>query len=119
MSRTFRRKGYEATQNTSWDKNGFKTAGHNTTYDGSWRGWSQQGEIVFRPMTQREAYEHWRWCHGEGHPNQYSPGRGYRARRQSQNRRINKEEMLKWVRADGEYEPIFEENPRRCAWDWR
>jgi hypothetical protein len=118
MARTYRRKNYEATQNSSWDTKGFKTAGHNTTYDGSWYRWRDQPEVTFRPMTQREAYKRWRWYHGEGHPNQYSPGKNYRWYRQRQNRMINKEELLKWIKANGEYETFFEENPRDCRWDW-
>lgn len=119
MARTFRRKNYEATQNASWDTLGFKTAGHYTTYDGSWWSWGGKEEVSFRPMTPREAYKQRRWYHGEGHPNQYSPGRYYREYRQRQNRMINKKELAKWIRANGEYEPAFEADPRDCKWDWR
>jgi hypothetical protein len=119
MARTIRRKNYEATQNASWDTKGFKTAGHYTTYDGSWYAWGNQDEVVFRPMDKIEAYKQRRWYHGEGHPNQYSPGKYYRWYRQRQNRMINKEEILKWIKAKGEYEAFCEANPRDCKWEWR
>jgi hypothetical protein len=119
MARTFRRKNYEATQNASWATQGFKTAGHNTTYDGSWFSWSTQPEVVFRQMDQREAYARWRWYHGESrHANHRSPGKHYREWRMSQNRMINKEEILKWIKSCGEYEPMGEADPRNCWWDW-
>lgn len=120
MARTFRRKNFEATQNSSWEAKGFKTAGHFTTYDGSWFGWACKPELVFRPMTPREAYKQWKWYHGESsNANERTPGRYYRQYRQNQNRMINKTEIVKWVKANGEYEPFFEANPRCCKWDWR
>jgi hypothetical protein len=110
MARTYRRKNYESTQNTSWDTKGFKTAGHYTTSDGSWYN---HVEKTFRPMTKREAYKRWRWNHGESRDaNQRSPSRYYRERRMSQNRGINEREIFKWVKSNGEYEPMGEADPR-------
>lgn len=120
MARTFRRKNFEATRNSSWDTKGFKTAGHYTTYEGNWFRWSGREPVVFRPMTPREAYKTRQWFHGESrHKNDRSPGRYYREYRCNQNRMINKKEYAKWLRANGEYEPFFEANPRDCKWDWR
>jgi hypothetical protein len=119
MARTYRRKNYEATQNTSWDTKGFKTAGHNTAYDGSWVSWSILPECTFRPMTKQETYKRWRWYHGESkHRNARSPSKYYRERRMSQNRGINEREIFKWINSNGEYEPMGEADPRNCWWDW-
>jgi hypothetical protein len=29
-----------------------------------------------------------------------------------------KEEIVKWVKSNGEYEPLGEADPRNCWWDW-
>jgi hypothetical protein len=119
MARTYRRKNYESTQNTSWDTKGFKTAGHYTTYDGSWYRWSNQPEVTFRPMDPQEKYKQWKWFHGESsHANQRSPGKYYRKLRMGQNRMINKAEIVKWVKSNGEYEPLGEADPRNFWLDW-
>jgi hypothetical protein len=120
MARTYRRKNYEATRNSSWDTEGFKTAGHNTTYDGSrYHRHGLHEEMTFRAMTKREAYKRWRWYHGESkHANQRSPGKYYREYRQNQTRMINKQEIQKWIKSNGEYEPMCEADPRDCWWDW-
>lgn len=120
MARTFRRKGYESTQNTSWDTQGFKTAGHYTTYDGPY--WLQCGARRmpnFRPMNKVERYHRWRWFHGESRTAQArSPGWTYRNSRMRQNRAINRQEIIKWIKTGGEYEPMCEADPRSCLWDW-
>jgi hypothetical protein len=73
----------------------------------------------YRPMDAQERYRQWRWMHGESSTAQMrSPGWTYRENRMRQNRSINKQELCKWVKANGEYEPMFEENPRDCWWDW-
>lgn len=120
MARTYRRKNYESTQNASWDTCGFKVGRHYTTYDGPY--WLQNGARrmpEYREMDALESYHHWRWMHGEsGSAQMRSPGRTYREYRMSENRSINKQELAKWLKAAGEYEPMFEENPRDCWWDW-
>jgi hypothetical protein len=70
-------------------------------------------------MDERERFEAYRWAHLDGHPNDRTPSRWYRLKRQKQNRSINKCELIKWFKADGEYEPMFEPNPRSHLWDWR
>lgn len=120
MARTFRRKNFESTQNSSWDTRGFKTAGHYTTYDGPyWLQWGSRRMPNFRMMDAQERFHRWYWMHGESRSAQMrSPGRTYREWRMNQNRSINKQELCKWIKANGEYEPMFEENPRSCLWDW-
>ena len=115
MSRTFRRKGYEKTQGTTWDRKGDKFAGFYTEYD---LDRTQNWLCIYREPTKQEYYkEYWR-VHGDHHRNYWSPSHVYREARMRQNRSINKEEIIKWIK-DDEYEPLTEANPRSCLWDWR
>jgi hypothetical protein len=137
MSRTVRRKNYEAENNTSWDRKGKKTNLRFTTH--LWRGevasksngntwispWGEEmeGRVFLEPeyraMDKGERWHEVRMMHGESATaNMRSPNSWYRLNRQKQNRSINKKEMIKWVQACGEYEPMFEANPRNCWWDW-
>lgn len=120
MARTYRRKGFEATMNSSWDTEGFKVAGHYTTYDGSyWKSNGSRWMKEYRPMNKRERFNRWYWMHGESRTRSMrSPNRWHRNIRQRENRMINKMELIKWIKAGGEYEPMFEENARDCWWDW-
>lgn len=116
MSRTIRRKDYENTQRTSWDRKGNRIAGYYTEYDfdPDWY-WL----AVYREPTDRERYRAVRWAHGESRArNERTPGWEYRHNRMRQNRSINKCEIAKWIKND-EYEPMTESNPRSCRWDWR
>jgi len=75
--------------------------------------------IEYRPMDKGERWWKDRMMHGESSTaNSRSPSHWHRLNRQKQNRSINKQEMLKWLKANGEYEPMFEDNPRDCWWDW-
>lgn len=114
MSRTFRRKGFERTQGATWDRRGDKVAGYYTRYewDRAW-GWL----MIFRKPTKQEFYENYWRIHGDSHRNAWSPSRGYRERRQRENRSINKNEIQKWVK-NPDYEPLTESDPRSCLWDW-
>ena len=124
MSKTFRRKGYENTQGRSYARRGRKTAGFYTVCDGYWWGRRYMNRDtgsnmpIFREPTYVEyRKEFWR-IHGDtGGRNYWSPSRYYRETRQTENRSINKRELIKWLKND-EYEPMFEANPRSHYWDW-
>lgn len=113
MSRTFRRKGYEAKQGSI---QGGKVAGYYTIKEGGWWRWNKK-PVLFREPTRQEYYEQFWKLHGDSHRNQWSPGRSYREGRQVENQSINKQELCKWLK-DADYEPVFEANPRSCLWDW-
>lgn len=119
MSRTFRRKNYELQNATSWDRQGRKAGGFYT--EKVWnRGstWSW-GWYTYRPMTERERNEAYWFNHGESKSAQsWSPGRSYRSMRMRENRSINKQELIKFLKNPDTYEPMFEDNPRNCWWDW-
>lgn len=114
MSRTFRRKGYEKTCNSSkrqryytkikYDadpKNGFM----HPTY-----------EYVKRPPTKVEYYKDYWKLHGDNNQGIWNLHKITRHNRMMQNRRINKNEICKWIKNE-EYEPLTEDNPRSNAWD--
>jgi hypothetical protein len=122
MSRTFRRKHYEESRGGSWAVAGFKTNGFFTTCDWEYvknaYGYYVRTESIYRPMDKRERWKAIRFAHSDNHRNAHSPSHWYRLNRQKENRSINKRELSKWFHYAGEYEPMFEENPRSHYWDW-
>jgi hypothetical protein len=113
MSKTYRRKGYEKTQNTSWDKQSNSIAGYYTEKD-----WVEYNVWVYREPTKREYFKRWYLAHGESrHANAYGPGKTYKKYRMSENRCITKRELAKFYK-DYDYEPMIEEEPRSHWWDW-
>jgi hypothetical protein len=124
MSRTFRCKNYEDTQNTSWDRQGRKIGGFyceysyaNEVYDSNLH-WGWRYVHIFRPPTQEELIKaYWR-NHGESrHRCARSPSRYHRGTRMAENRRINNQELHKFLK-NPDHEPMLEANPRNCWWDW-
>jgi hypothetical protein len=119
MSRTYRRKGYEDTQRTSWDRPGNKTFGYYTKRIYRW--WAGSGTLfhTFHVPSKQEYFKMWYRTHGESRTNkERSPDRSYRIHRMKENRNINKQELFKWITQPDNYEPLFESNPRDCWWDW-
>lgn len=117
MSRTFRRKNYEAENNTSWDVRGRKTAGYYTHHQFHWFGWGQHYYTHEVPTKAQYNKQYWR-IHGESKSaNSRSPGHSFRHPRMKQNRAIARQELYK-CRMIPEYEPMVEANPRDCWWDW-
>jgi hypothetical protein len=121
MSRTFRRKNYEKIDSGN---RGSKIAGYFTKSElishkpDPKRGFHKFSyEITYRAPTKREHdKDYWR-LHADNHVNGWSPSRFYRQNRMNENKTINKEEINKWVK-DKDYEPLTENNPRPCGWDW-
>jgi len=118
MSRTYRRKNY-ATTISNWEHAGCRRYGFDWTRERRWRWVGEVTWITYRPLTERELFERWYREHGESrNRNERSPSRVHRKYRERQNRNINKQELARWL-AHSNYEPLFEENPRSCWWDWR
>lgn len=113
MSRTFRRKGYEKTQATSWDRRGDKTAGFYTVcVYVNWRVYE------YRAPTKHEYGKKYWKIHRDNGRDEYTPSSMYRKFRMRQNRRINKRELHKFMsRVD--YEPLTQAEPISHWWDWR
>ena len=65
MSRTFRRKGYEAKQGSI---QGGKVAGYYTIKEGGWWRWNKK-PVLFREPTRQEYYEQFWKLHGDSHRN--------------------------------------------------
>lgn len=125
MSRTFRKKNYEAENNTSWDRQGWKVAGFytykefHTTRDGNAPYDGRCGYYYTYEVPTKEQFVKRYWSnHGESRSgNSVSPGREYRRYRMKQNRMITRNELFKYI-ADSDYDVMVEANPRSCWWDW-
>ena len=96
MSRTFRKKNFEAENNTSWDTRGRKTAGFYTEV--VWHfcnGSPWLTYVVPTPIQYNDRY----WSnHGESRSrNVVSPGHEYRHMRMKQNRAITRQELHKFI----------------------
>jgi hypothetical protein len=116
MSKTFRCKGYEETRRSSWERRGNKIFGFYTHTEliGPWGGRYD----VYRTPTESEFNKRFRTVHGESrHANQRSLGRSYRETRMNENRAINKQELVRWMKYPDDYEPLFESNYRSPIWD--
>lgn len=116
MSRTFRRKGYEDTQGTSWDRKFRKTAGFYTTIDWHYNAHGYWG--VGREPTATERAAEFKRVHGDTHRNAWTPSRNtYRKEKIIRNRMYNKGELHKFVYRE-DYEPLFQAQPYDSWWDW-
>ena len=114
MSKTIRRKGYES---TAKKVHGSKTAGYFTIQEGWWFYYNKSDEVTFREPTRQEYFKAFWKLHGDSQRNAWCPSRSYRHPRTVENRMINKQELIKWLKNE-DYEPLFEDNPRSCLWDW-
>ncbi len=123
MSRTIRCNGSRQRRYHGWwIPDGFKTAGYYTEYDyhspyrePEWDGPTE----TYREPTKRERFKRWKAYHGESsHKNARTPGWEYRNMRMRENRSINKQEIIRWMKDPDNYEPMCEANPRSCHWDW-
>ncbi|HET8687938.1 MAG TPA: hypothetical protein VFM18_14955 [Methanosarcina sp.] len=101
MSRTYRRKGYEKTQNTSWDKQFNSIAGFYTEYDyeliNPYLKYSYFNKTYRTPTKQEFSQKYWD-VHADG---RYGYGRFSRYWRIESNRRVrrsNDREILKWMK---------------------
>ncbi len=124
MSRTVRRKSNSKRSGRSgwYVPEGFKTAGYYTECDyhsfysePKWDG----PQFTYREPTKAERFKIWKLLHGESsHGNAFSPGIEYRKMRMRENRSINKQEIIRWMKNPDNYEPMCEANSRSCWWDW-
>lgn len=119
MSRTHRCKNYLSEHGTTWDRAGCRQFGPYTEYDyisadGYWHGCR-----VWREPTKLELWKTKRAWFGESSTaNARSPNRYFRNHRQRENRRMTAHELFKFSKFE-DYEPMVEEEPRSCMWDWR
>jgi hypothetical protein len=124
MSRTVRRKSQSRRHGRGgwYIPDGFKIACYYTEYDyhSTYHEPDWDGPLyTYREPTKRERFRTWKYMHGESsHRNAFSPGHEYRNNRMRENRSINNQELIKWIKDPENYEPMFENNPRSCLWDW-
>lgn len=121
MSRTYRRKNYEDTQGTSWDRKGRKINGYYTEYD--YKSYWEDGEYYwwyeYRPMTEEEIK--WQFLRDHGETNSHwahnNPGPWVRQHCQKQQRQKARQELSKFYK-DTDYEPIIEDRRNLSWWYW-
>lgn len=119
MSRTFRRRNYEATVRNA---EGSKIAGYYTEWQAA--EWVDVGTHLERgrytlraPTEQERAAKYW-LVHGESsNANAWSPGSVYRQTRERELRSHNARELIKYVQRE-DYSPMCKERPINCWWDW-
>lgn len=101
MSRTYRRKGYEKTQNTSWDKQFNSFAGFYTEYDyeliNPYLKYSRFNKIYRKPTKQEFSQKYWD-VHADGRYGCNSLGTYFKILNNQQIRRENDREILKWMK---------------------
>ena len=123
MSRTYRRKNYEDTQGTSWDRKGRKTAGYYTEEERS-HWWEVKGDVLvyrhatplYRAMTKEEYRRKWMWAHGDC-KRWNTPPFWFRKHYQRMINTFNDRQLKMWYDSLGEYDPVFIEK-YECARDW-
>ena len=120
MSRTFRRKGFERTEGTSWDRAGCKIDRHYVERDFTRveleTGYSIQWN--YRAPTEQERNSRYWWIHGDSKSNTFKYGRMYRGPKERQFRAANRRELVKYLK-NPDYEPMVWDKPTDCWWDWR
>ena len=117
MSRTFRRKGWEATKGNSWSVAGRKVNGYYTTWNNIVKtGNGHEGVKVYVPYTrQEENAEYWR-IHGESkHNNAWGPGKDYKVIENRRFRKCSKSELHRELTIP-DYEAQFDSNGK-YRWD--
>ena len=101
MSRTFRRKGYEKTKNTSWHKQFNSVAGFYTEYDYEWVNTDLYGCCVhgtYRKPTKQEFSQKYWDVHADGRYGCNFLGTYFKLLNNRQIRRANDREILKWMK---------------------
>lgn len=111
MSRTYRRKNYEATLGNSWSRAGTKLGGTYAVID------VIDGMLTWRPPSSEELVAKIKWMHGESATNlRRSPNRLYRRFRLKEWRAAHKSAVRSFVSYGTEV--VIHENPISCWWDW-
>ena len=115
MSRTYRRKNYEDVQGTSWDRRGRRTNGFYTEVDWNW----DTGEQIYSIPNKCEHFRLVWWAHGDHGYSLRTAPRSWRTIWAKRHRRLNNQELIKWVKKPDDYEPLFENKTRGSWWEWR
>ena len=115
MSRTFRRKNYEAENRTSWDNQGTKLAGVYTERD-----YIIDGRIrwVYREPTEQEYHKAYYNYHSDRQSRyvRKGPNKWYRKEKMHEHRMLDKSELRKFMKDDN-YEPMCWNRVADGYWD--
>lgn len=127
MSRTFRRSGYESTRRK---QAGSSVHRHFPQYgeyvESNWTNpdlYGHGGRYIYLAPTKQEFYkEYWKIHRDSKHAKAWGPDRYYRARHEAVMRTHNESEWQRYLKANGEYEPMFLARHRHSAYEeyrWR
>jgi len=121
MSRTYRRKNYELTQNTSWDRVGRRVYGFNVERDFIIHHGDRYYfyETVYRSATKKEIQDEYKIIHTDNQKSKYDnpPSWFVRLYFEKPLRKHNKRELHRFIR-NPDYEPMCEKKSRDALWDW-
>lgn len=124
MSRTYRRKNYEATQGTSWDRRGDKIAGYYTVCEWNYKlhesieGYSYRQNYTYREPTEHEyGKEYWR-VHGDANHSMCwnNPGKWFRNYEQNRQRQHDRRELHEFY-TNPDYEVMVYDSYPLPYWD--
>lgn len=103
MSRTYRRQGYEKTQNTSWDKQFNSVSGFYTEYEYEWssseKSWDARIEVYRKPTKKEFSQKYWN-LHADGRYGYSAFSKYWRTICNRRMRNHNDREILKWMKND-------------------
>lgn len=117
MSRTYRRKNYKETQNTSWDRRGRKTALEYTECN-FWHYWikSIDGPEI-REMTPEEKWKQDRYWYHDNKSGVFSVPSWFCNLHERKLRQYNRRELHRFMSRE-DYEPMCIAGPGDASWDW-
>lgn len=118
MSRTYRRKNFHLTQNTSFDTIGIKKCGGklNTECD-YWLTDNGGLNKSYRTKTKSEKIKYFIRTHTDNKRGVYHVPSWYNRLFERKFRMRNKHEIHKWYK-NHDYEPMCASTPKDSAWDW-
>lgn len=115
MSRTFRRKGYEATKGK---QAGSKINGYYVQWQFNVDNEREHHYYTYRAMTAQEKNKEYVRIHRDNHANAFGPNKYYREASESLLKLHNKRELNNWLK-NSEVEPMFmDQLPNHLRWDW-
>jgi hypothetical protein len=124
MSRTYRRKNYELTQNSSWDRRFRRVldAPADVHYQYTWFKetecyWYYRTELNIEYHDKRRLRHDLRRLHGDNHPWNWSPAKYWRQLFHREFRRHSNHEIHKFIK-NSDYEPMCYKEYRPYWVDW-
>lgn len=121
MSRTYRRKNYDDTKGSSWERAYNHAIGLNNNYDVTWewKGDERVRTYVHRPETKEERRYRIIREHRDNGPGRYNAPKDYRQTLEQQYRRQCEEAIQQGLRGDDDMEVVLPSlKPDNANWNW-